>query len=142
VQTPVERRPVNAPEVPGLPALKRLENQSSRDAPADAGLDDPLGPEVHGEAPDRSYERRIGVVPTAERAPAEGQTLRLQEHLGVREDTLECLARAARPGRADATVEMTLPGAIPIALLGGLASVKGPVETFHRVFEREPRRTT
>jgi hypothetical protein len=23
-----------------------------------------------------------------------------------------------------------------------LASVKGPVETFHRVFEREPRRTT
>ena len=70
-------RLVDTPEMATPISLKRLKNEARRDAVSNAGLDDIYRPQMTRQAPNRTHERGITIVPALEALWPNPNTLRL-----------------------------------------------------------------
>ena len=134
MKLPVERRPVDAPEVSRPLPLKCFEDDASRYAARHSGLDNLPRLKVDGEAPDCSREGWIGVVPAAKCASTDREVLRLQELHRGGVDGFEARAREAGPRNAHERVKVPLPRALRLDGIG--SRIASPDEAKHRAIER------
>src|SRR5262245_64193230 len=87
----------------------RFQEKAGRQSSCDAGLDSHVRLQMTGEAPHGSSERRVCVVPAAERPASDAEIAGDERCDDLRPHRVETVSLRTRPGRTNALMELSFP---------------------------------
>jgi hypothetical protein len=104
----------------GSVSVQRFENKSRSHAVANAGLDNVPGPQMENQAPNRSCEAGIAIVPASEPARADSNATCLPRSDHCSPPGIEIGSRAAGQGEADQAVHALFPTGLGLVSEDGI----------------------